>query len=84
MPPTDPATILVLVPEGDSLGDTMNQIRSWLDSNKVQPSVFKPVSGGRDRAYAIAFSSVEDAARFRLHLLQSEGAPRLASTGSAM
>jgi hypothetical protein len=65
MPPTEPATILVKVPEGDSLGDTMNKIRSWLDSKNMQPSVFRPVSGGQERAYAIGFTSVEDADLFR-------------------
>jgi hypothetical protein len=69
VPLTDPATIIVHVPEGDSLGFTMNEIRSWLDENKIQLREFKPVSDGRDRAYAIAFASIEDATCFRLQFV---------------
>jgi hypothetical protein len=69
VPLTDPATIIVHVPDGDSLVSPMNGIRSWLDGNKVQPREFNPVSDGRDRAYAIAFASIDDATRFRLQFV---------------
>jgi len=42
-----------------SFGDTMNELRSWLDHNKIEPTLFKQIDGVE---FEIGFDS-EDAAR---------------------
>ena len=51
--------------ERPSLGETMNQIRSWLDSQKIQPASFKPVVVGGGVIFEISFLSADEAELFR-------------------
>ena len=43
-----------------SFGDTMNDIRAWLDHHKMQPASFKAANG----RYEIAFNSEVEARHF--------------------
>jgi hypothetical protein len=49
-----------------SLGETMNEVRLWLDSHKIEPVDFKtvPLDGGRV-AFDIRFQSQEEANLFQ-------------------
>ena len=42
----------------------MNDIRSWLYHQRIEPILFKPVIGA-DAGFEIAFNSEEEAQRFR-------------------
>jgi hypothetical protein len=44
-----------------SFGETMNDIRSWLDHHKMQPVLFKAAAHG----FEIGFASEDDAFTFR-------------------
>ena len=44
-----------------SFGETMNDIRSWLDHHKMQPVSFKAAA----RGFEIAFNSEDEAFLFR-------------------
>jgi hypothetical protein len=46
----------------NELGATMNAIRSWLDSQKIQPTTFKIVTAG---LIELTFRHDHQAARFR-------------------
>jgi hypothetical protein len=46
-------------PAGDQFGDTMNAIRSWLDSREIQPTAFKVAPAGLE----LAFRHEEEAGR---------------------
>ena len=65
----DPSPLIVRVEEipetGLSFGDTMNDIRTWLDHHNIQPVVFKTI----DRApagmgFEITFANHHDAHHF--------------------
>jgi hypothetical protein len=43
----------------------MNAIRSWLDSQKIQPTVFKVVPTARAFGFEIGFRQEDEARRFR-------------------
>jgi hypothetical protein len=45
----------------NKLGDLMNSIRSWLDSQKIQPAVFRVVPSGLE----MVFRHEHEAALFR-------------------
>ena len=47
------------------VGDTMNEIRSWLDHRKIQPASFRslPVDGG-GAGFEIGFNSEDEAHLF--------------------
>jgi hypothetical protein len=45
-----------------SFGDTMNDIRAWLDHRKIQPALFKPADHGA--GFEIAFKSEDEARNF--------------------
>ena len=50
---------------GGSFGETMNDIRSWLDRRKIQPVLFQPVASDRSGVgFEIGFNSEEEAHRF--------------------
>jgi hypothetical protein len=66
-------------PGGSSFGDTMNNIRSWLDHRKIQPasfnSVFNALSGV---GFEIAFNGEDEAhlfedSRLRLDRFETVG-----------
>jgi hypothetical protein len=64
---TEPALkIRIETPLGTPLGQLMNEIRTWLDSEKIQPSYFRPIVGVTvGFGFEIGFRSEEDATRFR-------------------
>jgi hypothetical protein len=50
---------------GGSFGETMNDIRSWLDHRKIQPALFKPVASDRSGVgFEIAFNSEDEGRLF--------------------
>ena len=64
---TEPAVkIRIETPLGTPLGRLMNEIRSWLDGEKIQPMYFRPVVGAVGFGFEIGFRSEEDAKRFRV------------------
>jgi hypothetical protein len=60
-----PLTVLVETPVGKPIGPTMNAIRSWLDSQKIQTTAFKIVPTARGLGFEIAFGQEHEAQRFR-------------------
>jgi len=40
----DPITITIERSIGTPFGEIMGQVRSWLDSNKIEPAYFKPLT----------------------------------------
>jgi hypothetical protein len=51
--------------ERSSFGQTMNEIRSWLDHSRIQPVLFKPVASDRSGVgFEIGFASEDEAHRF--------------------
>ena len=58
-------TIQVSPPAGVSLGTFMNEIRTWLDGQKIQSGFFRATTGAVGFAVEIGFEREEDAERFR-------------------
>ena len=58
------------------LGNTMNEIRIWLDSEKIQPMAFKTIVSRGTVGFEITFKSERDAER-----LQQRFRPLLDRTG---
>ena len=51
---------------GKTFGTAMNDIRSWLDSHKIQPADFRPSeSGPGDVAFEIRFKREDEAHLFK-------------------
>ena len=48
-----------------NLGDTMNNIRTWLDSEKIEPVEFKTVVSQAGIGFEISFRSEQEAERFQ-------------------
>jgi hypothetical protein len=44
----------------------MNDVRSWLDSNRIEVAAFKPIQGCAGTGFEIAFRSQIDADRFQI------------------
>ena len=61
---TSPLTVFVPKPAGVSYGEAMSGLRIWLDSQHVQPSIFRLAPLGRV-GFEIAFRNDEDVARFQ-------------------
>ena len=59
-----PLTVFVPKPVGISYGDAMSQLRTWLDSERMQSTMFKLAPLGRV-GFEIGFRSDEDVTRFR-------------------
>jgi hypothetical protein len=57
-------TVFLSKPEQISYGEAMSRVRMWLDSRKVQTSVFKLAPDGR-MGFELTFQSEDDATRFR-------------------
>jgi hypothetical protein len=64
MAPESRVTVCIDRPSGTSLGMIMSDIRTWLDSNKIQPVDFKPTVGADGIGFDISFHTQEEAARF--------------------
>jgi hypothetical protein len=61
---TSPLTVFVPKPAGIPYGEAMNRVRTWLDNQKMQPSLFKLAPLGRV-GFEIGFRSDDDATRFQ-------------------
>jgi hypothetical protein len=48
-----------------NLGDTMKEIRNWLDAEKIQPVVFKTVVGQAGIGFEISFRHEQEAELFQ-------------------
>jgi hypothetical protein len=53
--------VRIETPAANKLGEMMNAIRSWLDSQKIQPTTFKVIPNGLE----LAFHHDHEAAHFR-------------------
>jgi len=51
-------------PRNAPLGKAMNDIRVWLDSERIQPVEFKMVVNSAVLGFEISFRNEQDAARF--------------------
>jgi hypothetical protein len=69
----NPVVIVCVERKPGAFGDTMNEIRTWLDHCKIQPASFKPVAQADSGVgFEICFNSEDEA-----HLF--EGAFRLST-----
>ena len=57
-------TITLERPTGASFGKTMNEMRSWLDSKKIEPMYFKPVTRHNGIGFEISFRNSDEAELF--------------------
>ena len=62
---TTPIAIAVELPIGMSFGNAMNEVRSWLDSKKIEPASFKPVTRHDGIGFEISFRSSREAELFQ-------------------
>ena len=62
---TTPIRIEVNRPAGAPIGSIMNEIRSWLDQNKIEPIDFKTVVGREGIGFEIRFRTEGEAERFQ-------------------
>jgi hypothetical protein len=49
----------------ENLGNTMNDIRTWLDAEKIQPVDFRTVVGHAGIGFEISFRLEHEAERFQ-------------------
>jgi hypothetical protein len=61
-----PNEIRVRVSHGSPLGDVMKDVRTWLDSQKIQPSKFTTAADAKGYLMTLAFRDEHEAERFRL------------------
>jgi hypothetical protein len=59
----NPLIVRIEAPAANKLGELMNAIRSWLDSQKIQPTTCKVMPSGLE----LAFHYNHEAALFREH-----------------
>ena len=60
---SSPFAVHIEKKSGTSFGDTMNEIRTWLDHRRIQPALFKPAGVG----FEIDFNTEDEA-----HLFEQE------------
>jgi hypothetical protein len=60
-----PIKIEVHRPTGTPIGDIMNEVRSWLDRNGIEPIDFKTVVGRDGIGFEIRFRTENEAQRFQ-------------------
>jgi hypothetical protein len=60
-----PIKIQVGPPVGVSIGNFMNEIRMWLDNQKIQLSGFRTTASDVGFGFEVGFEREEDAERFR-------------------
>ena len=51
-------------PAGTPIGEIMNEVRSWLDRNRIEPIDFKTVVGREGIGFEIRFRNDDEAERF--------------------
>ena len=69
----NPLVVFVETKFGEPIGSTMNAIRSWLDSEKIQTTAFKIVPTERGLKFEIAFGQEHEAERFRQQFASNDG-----------
>jgi len=62
---TTPIRIEVHRPTGTPIGDIMNEVRSCLDRNGIEPIDFKTVVGREGIGFEIRFGTEDEAQRFQ-------------------
>lgn len=62
---TGPMTVTFERPLGTPLGQSMNEIRSWLDDKKIEPASFKPIVAGGSLIFEISFRDQHEAELFQ-------------------
>jgi len=60
-----PASIIFRPPPGTPLGTIMNEVRIWLDAQKIEPLDFCPVTDNAGTGFLIRFRDHFEANRFR-------------------
>jgi hypothetical protein len=63
---TNPILVKLERPTGTPFGQIMNEVRSWLDSQKIQPVDFRPVVSLQGIGFEIIFRTQEEAHLFKL------------------
>jgi hypothetical protein len=72
VPSASSIIVHIETPAGKPMGTTMNAIRSWLDSQKIQPANFKVVPTARGFGFEIAFRQEHDAECFRQQFVSND------------
>jgi hypothetical protein len=62
---TMPTVIRAATQRNTPLGSAMNEIRTWLDREKIEPVEFKTVVGRAGFGFEISFKSEDEAVRFQ-------------------
>jgi hypothetical protein len=62
---TNPILVKLERPTGTPFGEIMNEVRSWLDSQKIEPIDFKPVVSSQGIGFEISFRAKEQAELFQ-------------------
>ena len=60
-----PIKIEVHRPTGTPIGDILNEVRSWLDRNRIEPIEFKTAVGRKGIGFEIRFRTEDEAQRFQ-------------------
>ena len=61
-----PFVVSVAIQPGGTFGETMHEIRSWLDHRHVHPASFTPVANPRSGVgFEISFNREDEAVSFR-------------------
>ena len=65
MPNANLKTVRIGKPPTTSFGQTMNEVRQWLDHHKIKPTVFKPLSEPNGFGFELSFRTEEEALLFK-------------------
>jgi len=55
----------VRIPIGESLGDTIGKLKTWLDGQKIVVAQYTTTVDGKGYKYTVRFRNLDDADRFR-------------------
>lgn len=58
------SVVRISKPASFSFADAMNQHRTWLDTNKIQPASFKPININGVIGFELGFRNEDEAALF--------------------
>ncbi len=79
----NPSLIVRIERKPGAFGDTMNEIRSWLDSRHIHPASFAPVSDS-GVGFEISFNDEDEARLFRARFSRRNPAPHRLLTRSSL
>jgi hypothetical protein len=71
----NPAFTVCVARKPGAFGDTLNEIRTWLDHSKIQPASFKPVAQDSGVGFEIGFNNEGEARLFEHAFLASTRLP---------